>query len=1136
LTYYKLFEDLVMRILKISLFFVALLLYSATAFAQCEDCEYFFNSDPSDLQTRGSAQYSNTLLLIIPSDYTVGGEDLETGEDEIGVFIQRGTELILAGAAVYDGSGNMNISVWGEDDTNPANINPGARDGETMLIWVWDKSANDGDGKLARYSRITFGDCSVLNPAIPCKNDDLTFEEGNPLFGVWYPFDGIEALFIPAPPAAIYPEDGQAGVELNPTIEWEVAEDAEFFDFIVATDDAFTEVIGEATETEDYTFDVDLDNFNTDFWWKVRAGNQAGWSDWVTYHARTLLAQGDLTSPTDGTLSLPLDITFEWEAVTGAEQYRIQVADNEIDFSAPLFEADVEGTTHEFEGFDNYQHCYWRVIPLDESDGEYYEGTPSEVWEFQTIVGPPALTTPADEAVAIGLTPTFEWDAATGATYYELEYTTDPLFIDNVVTVNNIAGTTYECPGIDYFTEYFWRVRSHNAIPETSEWADASFTTVVGPASLVAPEDGIGGQELTVTLEWDAPDNGGATMYDLWYSTDPAFAAYTEIAGIEDTEQEIAGLDYYTTYYWMVKAYNADGGTWTDYYYSFRTKVDAPVLSTPANNANDQNAPNLNFEWNDVTGATHYQVQIASNNTFASIVDEAVVNGTSSYMSYDVLFDAEHFWRVRAGDEFGYGDWSAVWSFETEELPVPVLVFPSSNATEVKLNTRFDWEDLLYATYFKLEVSESIGFETLVYQNNTISPAASEFNIPGGYLEPLTEYYWRVAAVYGTQTTPWSASRKFTTQDIPVPLLVAPTNLSDDLPLDITLEWGAVENAQHYNVQISTSSDFQPASIVYDEEGIEDIEIDIPDNTITYMTTYYWRVSLTMDGQTGRWSQAWSFTTQDYPPLDVNLADEISICFGDTDIELGNWIEPEGEEGYYSVTGGSGNYRITWTPNSFMRNYWTANPTLYRTPTYSRYYTIRVYDLVTREIGTDRVYLRVNRGPVLTGIPRAYYIQQGDEVTLADYLQVNGNDPFTYHWEDETGEWTSDEMNPAVSPDETTDYYLTVTDENGCSTEKLVTVVVTDPKQGEYEAFAGVYLHLSPNPTEDIVSIYADFGREVNVEIDVINMMGISVANLNLSQTSYLEESIDMSLLPAGVYMVRFSFDGEILYRKVIKQ
>ena len=1118
------------------LIFAALLLYSTSAFAQCDDCGYFFNSDPSDQQTRGSAQYSNTLLLIIPSDYTVNGDELETGEDEIGVLIQRGSELILAGAAVYDGSGNMNINVWGEDDTNPLNINPGARDGETMMIWVWDKSANDGAGKLARYSRVTFAECSVLNPAIPCKNDNLTFEEGNPLFGVWYPIEGIEALFIPAPPAAIFPEDGQAGVELNPTIEWEASDDAEFFDIVVATDDEFTEVINEATDTEDNTLDVDLDTYNTDFWWKVRAGNQAGWSDWVTYHARTLLDQTNLTSPSDGTLSLPLDITFEWEAVDGAEEYRIEVSTDAEDFSTPIFEDDVDITSHEFMGFDYFSMYYWRVIALDESGAIFYDGAISDVWGFQTIVGPPTLTAPIDEAVAVGLTPTFEWDAATGATYYELEYTTDPLFLENVASVNNIMGTTYDVPGLDYFTEYFWRVRSHNDIPETSEWADASFTTVVGPASLVAPVDGMGGLETTVTLDWDAPADGGATMYDVWYSIDPDFATFDVFTNIVDTEQEISGLDYYTTYYWKVRAYNADGGTWTDYYYSFRTKVDAPVLATPANNADDQNAPNLAFDWNDVNGATDYQIQIASDNGFVDILDEAVINGTSGFMSYNILFASEHFWRARAADEYGYGDWSAIWSFDSEELPVPVLVYPSNNATEIKLNTMFDWEDMLFATYFKLEVSETVGFGTLVYQNNMIDPSESEFQIPGGYLEPLTEYYWRVSTVYGDQTTPWSATRKFTTQDIPVPLLVAPTNQSDDLPLEITLEWGAIENAQHYNVQISTDMDFQPASIVFDEEGVLGTEIDIPNNTITYMTTYYWRVSLTMDGQTGRWSQSWSFTTQDFPPLEVGLADEISICYGDTDVELGNWIEEEGEEGYFTVTGGSGNYRISWSPNSYMRNYWTANPTLYRTPPYSRYYTIRVLDLVTREIGTDRVYLRVSRGPTLTGIPRAYYIQTGDDVTLGTTLQVNGNDPFTYYWEDETGDWTSNDMNPTVSPEETTDYYLTVTDENGCGTTKLLTVVVRDPKQGEYEAFAGVYLHLSPNPTEGLVNIYADFGKTVNVEIDVINMMGVTVANLNVSEALYLEESIDMSLMPAGVYMVRFNFDGEMLYRKVIKQ
>lgn len=1117
------FEDFIMRILRLSLLFVIFLLYSSNSFA-CDECQYY---DPPP-----ATSYQNYINIASTTTATVGGDALEDG-DEIGVFVERDGEYILIGALDYKENDRTYIPVNKETENPDLTITPGARDGEEMLIRVWDASANDGAGKEATFSYVTLGDCLQQIPVSLCKNDNMEFET-QAIFYV-YPIDEIEALFIPPTPVPVFPENNQAGVALNPTISWSEHIDAQYWDVIVSLSEDFSDTVTEAFETEDNQITTDIDNFNTDFWWQVRAGNDAGWSAWGTYHARTLLPGATLTSPADESISLPVDVSFSWEEVDGAEQYRVQVSTDENDFSAPIFEADVEETSHDFTGFDNYSTYYWRVIPLDEMDGEYYEGQVSDVWQLRTIVGPPNLTNPADDDVAIGLTPTFEWDAADGATYYELEYTTDPLFVDNVVNVNNITETSYENPGLDYFTEYHWRVRSHNDIPETSEWTYASFTTVVGPPTLVSPVDGDGGQELTVTLDWDAPANGGATMYDLWYSTDPTFATYTEITDIEDTEQQITGLDYYTVYYWKVKAYNEDGGTWTDYYFEFRTKVDAPELVSPVDGAADQNAPDLMFDWNTVTGATEYQIQIATDNGFTDIVDDAVINPADEYTSYDVLFDTEQYWRVRAADEFGYGEWSEIWDFETEGLPTPVLVFPANNATEVKLNTRFDWEDLLYATYFHIQVSESQGFETLVYENDEISPDESEFYIPGGNLEPLTEYYWRISAIYGTQETPWSEVRKFQTQDIPVPVLSAPTNGSDDHPLEVTLEWVPIDNADHYNVQVSTDEDFQQASIIVDEE-VSDTELFIDDEVITYMTTYYWRVSLTLDGQTGRWSEAWSFETQDYPPLEVDLADEIVTCYGDTDVELGNWIEEEGEEGYYTVTGGSGNYRIMWVPNSYMDDRWTANPSLRRVPNFSRYYTIRVLDLVTREVGIDRVYLRVNRGPTIGGIPRAYYIEEGEDVDLGEGLIVQGDDPFTYYWEDRDEEWSSTEENPNVAPTVTTDYYLTVTDDNGCESTKLVSVVVRDPKQGEYGAVAGVYIHLSPNPTEGMVELSADFGREVDVEMNVINMLGMSVINKQFNGVNGIEDGIDLSMLPSGAYMIRFSFDGEIVYRKVIKQ
>lgn len=1128
-----------MRIIRISLLFVIFLLYSSNVFA-CDDCQYY---DP----VGGGTDYKVFIEITGEAMTTVGGASLEDG-DEIGVFVLRDDAYMCVGAAVYDSEiiddeeKDFLLSVNGEDVSEIPGVPniPGARAGEDLYFRVWDSSANDGDGKEAMFSTITFVDCEDTRYGAYCKDVPVFYRSS---IGFFYVLDELEALFIPPTPLPVFPADGQAGVEMNPTISWSDHVDAEFWDVVVSLSEDFSDTVTDSYETDDNSIETDIDGYNQDFWWKVRAGNEGGWSDWGTYHARTLIASIDLLSPADETMSLPTTIDFSWDESDDAEMYRIQVSTDESDFSTPIFEEDIEETSYEFTGFDNYTEYFWRVFPLDELDGEYFEGEVSEVWGLRTIVGPPDLTNPVDEAVAVDLTPTFEWDAENGATWYTFEYTTVGTFEEEVMTFEITEELT---PGqwgyqiitvneLDYYTEYFWRVRSHNDIPETSEWTYASLTTIVGPPTLVSPANEDGGQELTLTLNWDAPAKGGATMYDLRYSTDPTFATYTEITEIEDTEQEITGLDYYTVYYWKVKAYNEDGGTWTDYYYEFRTKVDVPDLVSPVDGAEDQNAPDLPFDWDAVTGATHYQIQIATDNGFTDIVDDAVVNDGDGYTSYSVMFDTEQYWRVRAGDEFTYGEWSEIWDFETEGLPTPALVFPNNNATEVKLNTRLDWQDLLYATYFHVQISESENFQTLVYDNDEVDPNESEFNLPGGYLEPLTDYYWRVSAIFGSQETSFSDHRKFTTQDIPVPVLSTPYDESEDLALEVTLEWIEIENAQRYNVQVSTDENFQQASIVLDE-STTDTEYFLDDDIITFMTTYYWRVSLTLDGQTGRWSQPFMFSTQDYPPLEVDLSDRIEVCYGDTDVELGNWIEPEGEDGYYTVTGGSGNYRINWYPSSYMNDRWTGNPTLRVVPAYSRYYTIRVYDLITREYETDRVYLQVNRGPNVGGIPRAYYIEEGDDVDLGDRLIVQGNDPFTYHWIDRDEEWSSTDENPNVSPTETTNYYLTVTDDNGCETTKLVTVVVRDPKQGEYGAIAGVYINLSPNPTEGMIQLNADFGREVDVEMNVVNMLGTSVVNKQFNGVSGLEDSIDLSLLPSGAYIIRFNFDGEIVYRKVIKQ
>ena len=90
----------------------------------------------------------------------------------------------------------------------------------------------------------------------------------------------------------------------------------------------------------------------------------------------------------------------------------------------------------------------------------------------------------------------------------------------------------------------------------------------------------------------------------------------------------------------------------------------APSLVSPIDGAENVSQP-LTLDWDVVSGADSYQVQIDTNGTFS----ERVVDSTMSTSECEVSGLEEgniYHWRVRAHNSVDWGDWSSTRSFTTE--------------------------------------------------------------------------------------------------------------------------------------------------------------------------------------------------------------------------------------------------------------------------------------------------------------------------------------------------------------------------------------------------------------------------------------------------------------------------------------
>ena len=101
---------------------------------------------------------------------------------------------------------------------------------------------------------------------------------------------------------------------------------------------------------------------------------------------------------------------------------------------------------------------------------------------FTASPSAPALVSPANGAINIGVTPTLTWNATPQAGSYSIQIATDAGFSNIVDSASGIAGTSYTTGvSLNTSTTYYWRVWAENSCGIGAYSATWSFTTVAGP-------------------------------------------------------------------------------------------------------------------------------------------------------------------------------------------------------------------------------------------------------------------------------------------------------------------------------------------------------------------------------------------------------------------------------------------------------------------------------------------------------------------------------------------------------------------------------------------------------------------------------------------------------------------------------
>lgn len=383
------------------------------------------------------------------------------------------------------------------------------------------------------------------------------------------------------------------------------------------------------------------------------------------------------------------------------------------------------------------------------------------------------------------------------------------------------------------------------------------------------------------------------------------------------------------TVYWRVRAV-ADSGTgpWASASFD-RDALAGPTLvgPSPGTVLQQPGEPPL-LSWSPTPGATAYTVQVG---TDAAFTDPLQYDEYSTKVSAFVVPDPQvaqgYYWRVRA--TLGNGvltQWSQTGDYEVAGLSAPVLQSPADSPSTDVEDVVLDWEPVLGAKTYNLQVSTDQNFSDTNLDVNATGIVGTRYSPPVTLAND--QYFWRVQPVDAQgNTLAWPAVETWTFRRH------WPDQPSLEYPADDAVvgdpffyQWTPVHLASEYTVQISATSDFNVLAGSCSTVQTTFVPRAKSDCYPTALGTYYWRVVAT-DGP-GQTHQGKDIVTDAISAevgrftYDPGMVSQLSPAPGaSVAVPTLRWSPVAGAEAYKvtitAVTDGDGDGSWTTTGTSF---------------------------------------------------------------------------------------------------------------------------------------------------------------------------------------------------------------------------
>lgn len=188
---------------------------------------------------------------------------------------------------------------------------------------------------------------------------------------------GAKSFTSYASPELKAPSNGTSGSNLRQIFSWNKYEGVIDYFFQISEDPTFETTFEGLSDSTSIPYTIQ--KFGTEYFWRVSTANPFDVSEWSPAWSFTTLNTVTLDSPSDDETDVNASPKYEWDVISGAARYEMNIADN------PDFEnASSISTTDAFYQSENTlvknTVYYWRVRAYSSVDTTNW----SDTWSFKT--------------------------------------------------------------------------------------------------------------------------------------------------------------------------------------------------------------------------------------------------------------------------------------------------------------------------------------------------------------------------------------------------------------------------------------------------------------------------------------------------------------------------------------------------------------------------------------------------------------------------------------------------------------------------------------------------------------------------------------------------------------------------------